>query len=58
MSPDRAREVIQKQSEFPYWGNYHRFMPPDEIIECRELFRTAPSGTVSVASIIQGIARQ
>ena len=56
MTPERARDVIQAQSQFPYWGNYSRFMTTDEHDECLEVFRTAPSGNISVAAIVHRIA--
>lgn len=57
MTPERAKEVISKQSKFPYWGNYRKFMTPDEIAFVDREFETAPSGNVSFASIVNRIAR-
>jgi len=58
LTKERAKEVIQKQSRFPYWGNYSKFMTSDEIEHVEQLFRTDPNGSVSFASIVQRIARQ
>lgn len=52
LTPERAAEVRQKQSEFPYWGNYRKFMTAEEIAYVEELFRTDPSGNVTFASIV------
>jgi hypothetical protein len=57
MTPDRARAVIRAQSEFPYWGNYERFMTPDELAHCRERFNNHPSGNITFAGIVHRIAR-
>jgi hypothetical protein len=57
MTPERAREVIRQQSHFPYWGNYERFMTPDEIAFTRERFNNHPSGNITFAGIVQRLAR-
>jgi len=57
MTPERARDLIRAQSQFPYWGNYSRFMTADERDQVMEAFRTAPSGNISVAAIVHRIAR-
>ncbi|MGZ6008550.1 MAG: hypothetical protein ACXWLO_04600 [Rhizomicrobium sp.] len=57
MTPDRAREVIRAQSQFPYWGNYQKFMTPEEIAFVRGQFEHSESGNVSFAGIIQRRAR-
>jgi hypothetical protein len=31
MTPERAKEIRQSTQRFPYWGNFRRFMTPDEI---------------------------
>lgn len=55
MTPERAREVHQKQSEFPHWGNYRKFMTEDEIAYVQWRFDNAVSGNVSFASIVCAI---
>lgn len=57
MTPERAKEVITKQNEFPYWGNYQKFMQLGEISYVQELFQKHASGAVSFASIVRAIAR-
>lgn len=57
MTPDRARAVIHAQSEFPYWGNYERFMTPEEVAHVRERFQSHPNGNITFAGIVQRIAR-
>ncbi len=57
MTPERARDVIRSQSQFPYWGNYSRFMTTDELDQVMEVFRAAPSGNISVAAIVHRVAR-
>lgn len=58
MTPERAREIIRQQSQFPYWGNYQRFMTPDETELVRRLLREDENGNVSIASIVYGIAQR
>lgn len=58
MTPDRAREVIRAQSQFPYWGNYQRFMSDDEIAHCRQLFEADRSGSITFGAVVQRIARR
>lgn len=58
LTPERAREVRDKQKQWPYWGNYRKFMTPEEDAYVMELFRTDPSGNVTVASIVNRIAEQ
>lgn len=57
MTPERARHVIREQSQFPYWGNYERFMSAGEVAHVRERFQNHPSGNISFAGIVQRIAR-
>lgn len=58
MTPDRAREVIRAQSQFPYWGNYEKFMTADEVAHCRQLFENDRSGSITLAAVVQRIARR
>lgn len=55
MTPERAREVHKKQSEFPFWGNYKKFMTDDEIDFVQSKFMNAVSGNVTFASIVIAI---
>lgn len=57
MTKERAQEIIRAQSEFPYWGNYRRFMTPAEHDFVQEIFRNDPDGRVSIASIVHSISR-
>lgn len=57
MTPERARQVVREQSQFPYWGNYQKFMTIEEIAHVAKRFQSDPSGNVSFASIVHGIAR-
>lgn len=56
LTPDRAKEVHHKQNQFPYWGNYSKFMTEDEIAHVNWLWENAESGNVSFASIVMSIA--
>lgn len=58
MTPDRAREVIRAQSQFPYWGNYQKFMTAEEIAEVRQLFDADRSGSITFGAVVQRIARR
>ena len=55
MTPDRAKEIQQSQSEWPYWGNFTKFMTPDEIHEVRA-FRDTLSGNTCFADALNRIA--
>lgn len=57
LTPQRAREIIRAQSEFPYWGNYSKFMTTEESAFVSELFKRSENGNVSIASIVQDRAR-
>lgn len=58
LSPQRAREVCHAQSQFPYWGNYEKFMTADEIAHVRGVFNAKHEpGSVTFASIVHRIAR-
>jgi hypothetical protein len=58
MTPDRAREVIHAQSKFPYWGNYQKFMTPEEVAHVQELFANDRSGNITFGAIVHRIARR
>lgn len=58
MTPERAAEVYKQQGEFPYWGNYRKFMTLDEIGYVEDIFKRAISGNVSFASIVVAIMNE
>lgn len=58
LTPDRAKEVINKQKEFPYWGAYSKFMSQLELDHVDYVFKNAASGSVSFASIVHSIAKE
>jgi hypothetical protein len=41
LTPKRATEVHNAQKQFPYFGNYRRFMTPEEITHVEQLWRDA-----------------
>lgn len=55
MTRERAKEIITSQSQWPYWGNFQRFMTADEINDIRRYWETLP-GNSSFASAIYRIA--
>lgn len=57
MTRERAIRVSMLQSQFPYWGNYRKFMTEEEIAFVENEVRIAPSGNVSFASVVSRIAR-
>jgi hypothetical protein len=57
LTPGRAREIIRAQSQFPYWGNYSKFMTPEESAFVADAFKQSESGNVSIAGIVQRRAR-
>lgn len=57
LTPERAREIIKKQSQFPYWGEYTRFMTPSESAFTQDLFRKSNDGNISIARIVERISR-
>lgn len=57
MTPERAAEVHRQQSQFPYWGNYQKFMTEDEIAYCQHIFMNAESDHVSFASVVNCIRK-
>lgn len=57
MTPDRAREVIRAQSQYPYWGNYEKFMTVNEVADVRKRFANHPNGNITFAGIVQRISR-
>lgn len=58
MTPERAREVIRRQSAFPYWGNYQKFMSEDEIAFVRDLFENDRSGNITFGAVVHRISRR
>lgn len=56
MTPARAREVIRLQSQFPFWGNYRRFMTDAEIASMTWRFRRHPSGDITFGRLVHQIA--
>jgi len=59
MTRERAKELIREQNQFPYWGNFSRFMTPSEKEEINALWDEASkaNGELSFASIIYRIGR-
>lgn len=51
MTKERAKELIRLQSDFPYWGNFSRFMTSEEIHETNQEWDKLP-GNTSFASVI------
>lgn len=56
LTRERARQVWHEQSQWPYWGNFSRFMTEAEIAHVQYLFENAKSGGVSFGSIVGRIA--
>ena len=56
MSPKRAAEVISAQNQWPYWGNFSRFMSPEEIGFVRDRWNENSNGGSSFASTVYRIA--
>lgn len=56
LTQDRAKEVRHQQNQFPYWGNYSKFMTEDEIAHVQYIWEHAKSGNVTFASIVDRIA--
>ena len=56
MTPERATEIIKNQNQWPYWGNFSRFMTPEEIGYVRDLWNDNPNGNSSFASTVYRIA--
>ena len=56
MTPERAKEIITAQNQWPYWGNFSRFMTPDEIGFVRNAWLENPNGNSSFASTVYRIA--
>jgi hypothetical protein len=57
LTPQRARQIIRAQSDFPYWGNYSKFMTAEENAYALDRFKLAKNGNVSIASIVHECAR-
>ena len=59
MTPERAQEIIEKQSHFPNWGNFQKFMSDEEKIDIQNKFLNASEskGYLSFSSIIYRIAQ-
>jgi len=58
MTPTRAKEVIDAQNQFPFWGNFSRFMTPEEIGYVRDRWNANPNGNSSFASTVCRIAAE
>lgn len=58
LTAERAREIHEKQKVFPYWGNYRKFMTLEEEVYVMNLFYNDPNPNVTVAGIVQRIARE
>lgn len=56
LTQDRAKEVVRLQNQWPYWGNFSKFMTEDEITHVKYIFEHAKSGNVTFASIVYRIA--
>jgi hypothetical protein len=52
----RAKEIVHQQNQFPYWGNYGKFMTEPEKEHVSYIWTHAQSGNVSIASAVQSIA--
>ena len=55
LTRERAAEIHIAQMQFPYWGNYSKFMTDDEEAHVRGIFQQAESGDVTFASIVLSI---
>lgn len=55
MTRERAQELIRLQAQWPYWGNFRRFMTPEEIAEIEAEWLAGP-GVRSFAGVIYGKA--
>lgn len=56
MTPERATEIIDAQNQWPYWGNFSRFMTTEEIGFVRDRWDENPNGNSSFASTVYRIA--
>ena len=58
LTPERAREVIHKASQWPHWGDFARFMTEAEHAATRAQWIEASDqdGSLSFASIVYRIA--
>lgn len=59
MKKERAQELRNLASQWPYWGNLSRFMTTDELAEVERLWTEAScvNGNLSRASIVGRLAR-
>ena len=59
MTPDRAYAILQKGNQWPFWGNYRKFMTPEEQAEVEEHVRQAPEdqGHISIERVLQRISQ-
>ena len=55
MTPERALEVIKAQNQWPYWGNFSRFMTPEEIAYVSTRWDANPNGNSSFGSTVYRI---
>lgn len=56
LTRDRALEIHEKQTHFPYWGNYSKFMTADEIAYCEKEWKADPEGSITFATVVRRIA--
>lgn len=56
MTPARAQAVITAQSQWPFWGNFSKFMTAGELATVDRLWMAAP-GNWSRASVVYALAR-
>jgi hypothetical protein len=57
MTPERAQEIIRAQRQWPYWGNYSRFMTAAELHSIRFEWLENGGPNSSLASTVHKIAR-
>lgn len=57
LTQERAIEVTKQQAQFPFWGNYSKFMTEDEIWHVQHYWNNAKSGNVTFAAIVSCIAK-
>ena len=58
LSRERAAEVIHAQNQWPFWGNFSRFMTDAEIAYVRTRWDANPNGNSSFASTVYRIASE
>lgn len=54
----RAKEVVEKASEWPYWGAYSKFMTDDEKAHVQYIFMHCVHGWITFAGIVRRIAEE